>query len=45
MPPVREGVERTELYINSNWTEHYANAYVAEVGARSKNGNHTTVYV
>ena len=33
-----------ELYINSDWTEHYANACGAEAGAWSKNGNHTTIY-
>ena len=44
VPPVREGVERIELYINNDWIEHYANAYVAEAGAWSKNGNHVTIY-
>ena len=34
-----------ELYINSNWTERYANAYyVAEAIACSENGNHATIY-
>jgi hypothetical protein len=33
-----------ELYINSNWTERYANAYVAEAVACSENGNHATIY-
>jgi hypothetical protein len=32
-----------ELCIN-NWTERYENAYVAEAGAWSRNGNHTTIY-
>jgi hypothetical protein len=44
VPPVREGVERIELYINSNWTERYGNAYVAEAGVWSKNGDHPTIY-
>jgi hypothetical protein len=33
-----------DLYINSNWTEHYANAYIAEAIAWSENGNHATIY-
>jgi hypothetical protein len=33
-----------ELYINSNWTERYANTYVAEAVACSDNGNHATIY-
>ena len=33
-----------ELYINSNWTERYANAYIAEALAWSENGNHATIY-
>jgi len=33
-----------ELYVNSNWTECYANAYIAEAIAWSKNGNHATIY-
>jgi len=33
-----------ELYINSNWTERYANAYIAEAVAWSENGNHATIY-
>ena len=33
-----------ELYINSNWTERYANAYIAEAIAWSENGNHATIY-
>ena len=34
-----------ELYINSNWTERYANAYfVAEAIACSEKGNHATIY-
>src|ERR687889_41823 len=33
-----------ELYINSNWTKCYANAYIAEAIAWSENGNHATIY-
>jgi hypothetical protein len=33
-----------ELYVNSNWTECYANAYIAEAIAWSENGNHVTIY-
>jgi hypothetical protein len=33
-----------ELYINSNWTERYANTYIAEAVAWSENGNHATIY-
>jgi hypothetical protein len=33
-----------ELYINSNWTECYANTYIAEAIAWSENGNHATIY-
>jgi hypothetical protein len=33
-----------ELYINSNWTECYANAYIAEAIAWSENGNHASIY-
>ena len=32
-----------ELYINSNWTACYANAYIAEAIAWSENGNHATI--
>ncbi len=32
-----------ELYVNSNWTECYANAYLAEAVAWSENGNHATI--
>jgi hypothetical protein len=33
-----------ELYINTNWTESYANAYyIAEAIAWSENGNHATI--
>ena len=32
-----------ELYINTNWTESYANAYLAEAIAWSENGNHATI--
>ena len=33
-----------ELYINSTWTEHYENVYVAEAIAYSEKGNHATIY-
>jgi hypothetical protein len=33
-----------ELYINSDWTERYENAYIAEAMAWSENGNHATIY-
>jgi hypothetical protein len=33
-----------ELYVNSNWTERYANSYIAEAIAWSENGNHATIY-
>ena len=33
-----------ELYISRNWTERYANAYMAEAIAWSENGNHATIY-
>ena len=33
-----------ELYVNSNWTECYANAYIAEAIAWSENGNHAAIY-
>ncbi len=33
-----------ELYVNSNWTEFYANTYIAEAIAWSENGNHATIY-
>ena len=33
-----------ELYINSNWTMCYANAYIAEAIAWSENGNHASIY-
>ena len=33
-----------ELYINSNWTERYEDAYVAEAIAWSENGNHVTIH-
>jgi hypothetical protein len=32
-----------ELYVNTNWTESYANAYIAEAIAWSENGNHATI--
>jgi hypothetical protein len=33
-----------ELYVNSSWTECYANAYIAEAIAWSENGNHATIF-
>ena len=33
-----------ELYINREWTEQYARAYIAEAIAWSENGNHATIY-
>jgi hypothetical protein len=33
-----------ELYINSNWTECYADIYTAEAIAWSENGNHAAIY-
>ena len=39
-----ERVRLMELYINSNWTERYANAYIAEAIAWSENGNHATIF-
>ena len=33
-----------ELYINRNWTQRYANAYIAEAIAWSETGNHATIY-
>jgi hypothetical protein len=33
-----------ELYVNSNWTASYANAYIAEAIAWSENGNHASIY-
>ena len=33
-----------ELYVNSNWTACYADAYIAEAIAWSENGNHATIY-
>jgi hypothetical protein len=33
-----------ELYINTNWTKCYANAYIAEAIAWSEDGNHATIY-
>jgi hypothetical protein len=37
-------VRQMELYVNNNWTERYANAYIAEAIAWSENGNHATIY-
>ncbi len=33
-----------ELYINSTWTKHYTDAYVAQAVAFSDSGNHATIY-
>ncbi len=33
-----------ELYVNSTWTERYANSYIAEAVAWSENGNHATIF-
>ena len=33
-----------ELYVNSSWTEHCTNAYIAEAIAWSEEGNHATIY-
>ncbi len=33
-----------ELYINRNWTERHANAYIAEAIAWTETGNHATIY-
>ena len=33
-----------ELYFNKNWTEHYANSYIAEAIAYSEHGNHATIF-
>jgi hypothetical protein len=33
-----------ELHVNSNWTECYANTYIAEAIAWSENGNHAAIY-
>ena len=33
-----------ELYINSNWTGCYANAFIAEAIAWSENGDDATIY-
>ena len=33
-----------ELYVNSNWTKCYANAYIAEAIAWSESGNHAAIY-
>ncbi len=32
-----------ELYLNTNWTGSYADAYIAEAIAWSENGNHATI--
>jgi len=33
-----------ELYINRNWTERHAHAYIAEAIAWTETGNHATIY-
>jgi hypothetical protein len=33
-----------ELYMNSNWTQCFANSYRSEAIAWSENGNHVTIY-
>jgi len=33
-----------KLYINSSWTEHYTDTYVAQAIAFSEHGNHATIY-
>ncbi len=33
-----------ELYVNRDWTECYADTYIAEAIAWSENGNHATIY-
>jgi len=35
---------KMELYINSSWTEHYTDTYVAQAIAFSEHGNHATIY-
>jgi len=40
----RRRVRQMELYVNSNWTQCYANSYIAEAIACSENGNHATIY-
>jgi len=40
----RRRVRQMELYVNSNWTQCYANSYIAEAIAWSENGNHATIY-
>jgi hypothetical protein len=39
----RKAVRQIELYLNTNWTGCYANAYIAEAIAWSENGNHATI--
>ena len=43
MAQSRKAVRQMELYLNTNWTGCYANAYIAEAIACSKNGNHATI--
>jgi hypothetical protein len=38
------GAEINGTYANSNWTERYGNAYIAEAIGWSENGNHATIY-
>ena len=44
MAQSREAVRQVELYLNTNWTGCYDNAYIAEAIAWSENGNHATIY-
>ena len=43
MAQSRKALRQMELYINTNWTGCYANAYIAEAIAWSENGNHATI--
>lgn len=45
MAQSRKTVRQMELYINTNWTGCYANAYIAEAIAWPENGNHATVSI
>ena len=33
-----------EIYLNTSWTERYANSYIAEAIAWSESGNHATIF-
>ena len=37
------GAKQVELYVSTEWTECYGNAYIAEAVAWSENGNHATI--